>query len=525
MNGNGSGSRRKHTGAVHKKPSSSTFYDDNRRGETRNNNSQSHRYPKQNGRYDDEYYHYQEPQASTSSAAADSKKTIKIIRTGIRGTMTIITTAAVSLLQETITRLPVGYNGNGRSGSSRHQQRDRRDDYDRGYAPRNERRDVRDENQGRKKNGPERRPQRQEDSKPASKKPATPSRFKKEKSIEPSKISQREQLIKDIESNVIECMICCEKICDHQPTWSCSNCFHIQHLNCLKSWITNSKTECGEWRCVACQLVRTEVPKDYICFCGKTKYPAVNRNDLAHSCGEMCGRTDNCQHPCTLRCHPGPHAICQSLIERFCGCGKSKKTYQCSMKETFECEENCEKILNCGVHKCPDICHQGECKPCSEQIKMTCYCEKESKTETCSAENVFVTKYSCDKTCDLPLSCGNHQCKLVCHPEKCGNCLLSPEFVKTCPCGRTKVEADSRKICTDPIPCCKAQCSKALKCGPLASPHVCTKPCHLNDCPPCSKTSNVKCRCGRIEEKIACKEVLSSDVRCKKKCTKFKTCI
>lgn len=128
---------------------------------------------------------------------------------------------------------------------------------------------------------------------------------KKEKSIEPSKISQREQLIKDIESNSLECMICCDRIRDHQPVWSCTNCFHILHLNCIKTWITNSKTESGEWRCVACQYLRLETPKDYICFCGKQKYPAVNRNDLAHSCGEMCGRTDNCLHPCTLRCHPG----------------------------------------------------------------------------------------------------------------------------------------------------------------------------------------------------------------------------
>ena len=128
---------------------------------------------------------------------------------------------------------------------------------------------------------------------------------KKEKSIEPSKISQREQLIKDIESNSLECMICCDKIRDHQPVWNCSNCFHILHLNCIKTWITNSKTESGEWRCVACQYLRLETPRDYACFCGKQRYPAVNRNDLAHSCGEMCGRTDNCLHPCTLRCHPG----------------------------------------------------------------------------------------------------------------------------------------------------------------------------------------------------------------------------
>lgn len=137
---------------------------------------------------------------------------------------------------------------------------------------------------------------------------------KKEKSIEPSKISQREQLIKDIESNSLECMICCDKIKDHQPVWNCSNCFHIIHLNCIKTWISNSKTDSGEWRCVACQYLRLEPPSGYYCFCGKQKYPAVNRNDLAHSCGEMCGRTDTCVHPCTLKCHPGLSCTLKELL-------------------------------------------------------------------------------------------------------------------------------------------------------------------------------------------------------------------
>lgn len=200
------------------------------------------------------------------------------------------------------------------------------------------------------------------------------------------------------------------------------------------------------------------------------------------------------------------------------------KTFQCSMKETFECDDFCEKPLNCGVHKCQERCHQNECKPCTESIEMKCFCEKESKTEPCTAETALVTKYSCDKVCDLPLNCNSHRCEMHCHPQQCGSCLLSPDLIKTCPCGRTKLEEGQRKACTDSIPTCKAQCSKALQCGPLAAPHTCSKPCHLDKCPPCSQSTNVKCRCGRIEEKIACKDLTGTDVRCKKKCTKFKTC-
>lgn len=194
------------------------------------------------------------------------------------------------------------------------------------------------------------------------------------------------------------------------------------------------------------------------------------------------------------------------------------------MKETFECEGVCEKTLNCGLHKCGDGCHQGECTPCSESIAMNCFCGKESKTEPCDSDNALVTKYSCDKVCDQVLSCKNHRCELKCHSQNCGGCKLSPEVVKSCPCGRVQIKDGLRTSCTDDIPLCKSLCSRALECGPLASPHVCSKTCHLGDCPPCAKSTNVKCRCGRIEEKILCKDLTSTDVRCKKKCTKFKTC-
>lgn len=194
------------------------------------------------------------------------------------------------------------------------------------------------------------------------------------------------------------------------------------------------------------------------------------------------------------------------------------------MRETFDCDEVCAKVLTCSVHNCHDPCHQGPCKPCSVVLDMKCYCGKESRNELCTPENAGITTYSCDKICDQLLSCNNHRCELKCHSQKCGRCLLSPEFVKSCPCGKTNILEDKRKNCNDSVPLCKAQCLKALKCGPLASPHVCSKTCHLGECQPCTKSTNVKCRCGRIEEKIACKDLLSTDVRCKKKCTKFRTC-
>lgn len=495
------GSRKKrHTGAIPKSASSSALNGDNRR------RNQQQQFPprfqnRQNERYDDvEPRHRVEPRESSSRSGGSDQKFFRDNQ---------------------------NYNGNQSSRNDGYYSRHERNGYDNHRQQQSGHQRTRWDDRRNYDDRHEQQPKKSASREQLSahkRPPATPKKENKKKSIEPSKISQREQLIKDIENGKLECMICCDTIRDHQPTWNCSNCYHILHMNCLKTWISNSKTESGEWRCVACQFLRTEVPREYICFCGKQKYPAVNRNDLAHSCGEQCGRTDNCLHPCTLMCHPGPHAICQSFVQRSCPCGKSSKTFQCSMKETFVCEDKCEKVLSCGVHKCQEECHKSDCKPCVASIEMNCFCGKESKTETCCADNALITKYSCNKVCDLPLGCDNHRCELTCHPQKCGTCLLSPEFIKTCPCGRTKVEEGQRTNCTDPIPLCKAQCAKTLKCGPLSSPHSCASTCHLGECQPCAKSTNVKCRCGRIEEKIACRELTSSDVRCKKKCSKFKTC-
>ena len=195
------------------------------------------------------------------------------------------------------------------------------------------------------------------------------------------------------------------------------------------------------------------------------------------------------------------------------------------MKETsFQCEEVCGKMLNCGLHKCVTQCHQGECEKCPELIKMNCFCGKEAKVESCSLEISPTMQFACNQNCDKLLECQNHRCEVKCHPGDCDRCPLSTDLVKTCPCGKTTIKEDQRLACTDPIPLCKASCSKTLKCGPATSPHFCARNCHQADCPPCSKTTQVKCRCGRIEEKIPCKDLVNIDVRCKKKCTKFRTC-
>lgn len=126
------------------------------------------------------------------------------------------------------------------------------------------------------------------------------------------------------------------------------------------------------WRCPACQNVTSEVPTDYVCFCGKLKIPEWNRRDTAHSCGEICGRSrpdPGCVHKCILLCHPGSCPPCLSMVTKYCGCGRTSKTHKCSAGPMLQCEDVCDKPLNCGVHKCESKCHHGSCEPCSKIIK------------------------------------------------------------------------------------------------------------------------------------------------------------
>lgn len=119
-----------------------------------------------------------------------------------------------------------------------------------------------------------------------------------------SNCSQREKLTKEIENSVLECMICCENIKSVQSVYACHSCYHVFHLSCITKWATSSFTE--GWRCPACNSFKDAVPKEYFCFCGKLKDPSYNRNDVPHSCGEMCAKLcEQGDHKCTLLCHPG----------------------------------------------------------------------------------------------------------------------------------------------------------------------------------------------------------------------------
>lgn len=180
---------------------------------------------------------------------------------------------------------------------------------------------------------------------------------------------QRDQLIRQLSSGTLECLVCCEVISQNHSTWSCCNCYHVFHLKCIIKWARSSKSDFG-WRCPACQNNSNAVPLDYNCFCGKVRDPEWNHQDCPHSCGEVCGKTFRkwCVHKCTLLCHPGPCPQCTATVSKSCGCQKMSKTVQCCSSEVILCDEVCGKELNCLIHLCSKKCHTGKCEDCKELV-------------------------------------------------------------------------------------------------------------------------------------------------------------
>lgn len=338
--------------------------------------------------------------------------------------------------------------------------------------------------------------------------------------------SQKERLTEQLNKGQLECLVCCDYIRQKDSTWSCLNCYHVLHLECITKWALSSKSEENGWRCPACQNSNIDIPDDYYCFCGKIRDPEWNRHDTAHSCGEICGRVrpkNNCCHKCTLLCHPGSCEICVAMVSRTCGCGKMTQSLKCCTDTHLSCNDKCDKLLNCGNHKCEKICHHGKCEPCDKKIKQICYCGKETKDIICHIDKN--DNYTCDNICNKQLNCNNHFCMNKCHPGDCDECPFEVDKIKNCYCGKTPLTI-KRNNCLDSIPTCDKICSKILKCGQPSSPHTCKSVCHSNNCPQCELTTWVKCRCGNMDREIPCIDLTTKadDARCEKKCTKKRSC-
>lgn len=112
--------------------------------------------------------------------------------------------------------------------------------------------------------------------------------------------TRSEILIEQLTKFTLECMVCCQKVRNDKAIWSCSVCYHIFHLHCIKKWAQSpaAKTDTDnleKWRCPGCQSINAQIPNVYKCFCGKKTNPEIKTSyyskQLPHSCGKLCGKS------------------------------------------------------------------------------------------------------------------------------------------------------------------------------------------------------------------------------------------
>ncbi|KAK6492160.1 mRNAional repressor NF-X1-like isoform X1 [Huso huso] len=366
---------------------------------------------------------------------------------------------------------------------------------------------------------------------------------KKQLDVPKSKETHTGCLIEQLTEEKYECMVCCEVIRVMAPVWSCQSCYHVFHLNCIKKWARSpaSQAEDGNegWRCPACQNVSVRAPNSYTCFCGKVNNPEWNRNEIPHSCGELCCKKRSgldCNHPCNILCHPGPCPSCPAFVTKACVCGKISQSVRCGQATMIRCTDVCSSLLNCDKHTCAQVCHNGKCQPCQLQVSQVCYCGISSREVPCGTDKEHFDEsghFSCQKLCGKMLDCGKHTCLQVCHPQPCQSCPHLPKVVRSCPCGQTPLSKllelgyPERKSCTDTIPSCGKTCAKPLPCGSNDSIHLCENLCHEKECGPCSLTSTIKCRCGFKTKELPCVVIQNeADLMfmCDKRCNKKRSC-
>ncbi|KAK3986661.1 hypothetical protein QBC44DRAFT_332773 [Cladorrhinum sp. PSN332] len=362
----------------------------------------------------------------------------------------------------------------------------------------------------------------------------------------------------DIDNGQYECVICTNEVVRTSKVWSCSICWTVLHLQCVKKWYKNQMEkkkddpqpdQVMDWRCPGCNSNLMEKPETYHCWCGKDVDMKPISGLAPHTCGNTCSKPRaTCPHPCPLMCHSGPCPPCTLMgPTQTCFCGKHEVTRRCSetdyAKGGWSCHEECGDLLPCGEHTCPQPCHSGLCGACKVPMPAICYCGKEKKVVTCEQrddvlesfnygqlqppteeeieveENEwFEGSFRCQHVCGRRFDCGNHTCQQPCHPqdEETAHCPLSPDVVTHCNCGKTLLKSMSvepRTSCEDPVPHCDKPCDRPLPCG-----HSCPEKCHVGACPPCFQYVEVTCRCGKVAARSVCHQGTVEQPQC------FRTC-
>lgn len=368
----------------------------------------------------------------------------------------------------------------------------------------------------------------------------------------------------DITNGVYECPICTSELGRKTKVWSCSLCWTVFHLSCIKKWSNNEGSVMArprqqqgqdghdhprQWRCPGCNLPHDILPSTYSCWCEKETDPRPLPGLPPHSCGQTCSKArKGCPHPCDSVCHAGPCPPCTAMgPTQFCFCGRHESTKRCAdtnYENGWSCREPCGELLPCLEHKCARPCHEGLCGACEEIIEATCYCGKSQTKMMCSnreeekhsclthgkgtsEETVeeWVGCFDCREICDRVYDCGIHTCQKRCHPQDAAvpHCPSSPDVITHCSCGKTPLSDIpgymARTSCQDPIPNCKEPCGKLLPCQ-----HECPILCHAGPCPPCFLKVSITCRCGKGVFQSICNQGSIEPPHCFRVCKATMNC-
>ncbi|CCE62793.1 hypothetical protein TPHA_0D01530 [Tetrapisispora phaffii CBS 4417] len=184
-----------------------------------------------------------------------------------------------------------------------------------------------------------------------------------------------EQTIRDIsKGDRYTCMICTIEMDYTCKMYACQSCYRVFDYECIQEWAEKSasKTIDKVWKCPNCSHSSKQIPlrNRPTCWCGKVINP--DPNELSpNSCGQTCNKK-TCVHGCKNFCHLGPHGECSVITTLKCKCGRNEKDIFChqlkksNKNNVYQCNEVCQLPLACGVHKCKRVCHSGLCGACPE---------------------------------------------------------------------------------------------------------------------------------------------------------------
>ncbi|PKI83367.1 hypothetical protein MVES_002568 [Malassezia vespertilionis] len=162
----------------------------------------------------------------------------------------------------------------------------------------------------------------------------------------------RTRQIAALSHNEYDCTICYNTVARKDAVWSCTRCYTVLHLHCVRKWADRSVKQIeernamhedeqirrtkGSWRCPGCQDVRTAVPTEYRCWCQRSKELLCGDRDpstaalhiaSAWSCGAVCDAPFACgHHTCKKTCHvrapSTPRCPYDPSVATTCACGR-----------------------------------------------------------------------------------------------------------------------------------------------------------------------------------------------------------